>query len=132
MWLLIPARMIAPIQGKTKELLRFCRLAAHASGASAHGFSCVGGCGNAPFLAKVTSVPVNVTNIGTRAEGSRPVIIRECSMIRGGEAGLDRTNTSREVYAGNGYAGQEGKKALREAGYRDRLQRKATRAPQRN
>jgi transposase, IS5 family len=48
------------------------------------------------------------------------------------DAGLDRTNTSREVYAGKGYASQERKKALRKAGYRDRLQRKATRAPQRN
>lgn len=48
------------------------------------------------------------------------------------DAGLDRTNTSREVYAGTGYARQEREKALREAGYRDRLQRKATRAPQRN
>jgi IS5 family transposase len=45
------------------------------------------------------------------------------------DAGLDRANTSREVYAGKGYASQERKKALREAGYRDRLQRKTTRAP---
>ena len=43
------------------------------------------------------------------------------------DAVLDPTNTSREVYADRGYASGEREQVLREAGYRDRIQRKATR-----
>lgn len=43
------------------------------------------------------------------------------------DAVLDPANTAREVYADKGYASGERERALREAGYRDRIQRKAAR-----
>ena len=43
------------------------------------------------------------------------------------EAVLDAANTSREVYADKGYASGERERALRAAGYRDRIQRKGAR-----
>lgn len=43
------------------------------------------------------------------------------------DAVLDPANTSRAVYADKGYASAEREKALRQAGYRDRIQRKGTR-----